>query len=909
MQPANPPGEIEFDSCFESGNLDLAAAKSPGEYDLFMRTDGNTRGHHQWFFFSVKDKAPATARFNILNFTKADSLYALGMRVAVFSQRKAELASRGELEEVFADWHRGGENIEYGVSKMSSEGVKSKSLYMQQWATGLRRRKKKLYYGLSFDYRFEYPNDTVYFAYSVPYTFTQLTSFLDLLRAEHNSAAPGPTAYMKQSVLCRTLSGLDIPLLTITSNLTAEEDTSDRKKKKRPTVVVTARIHPGETCGSLMMHGFLRLLVSPQGQGLRDRILFKVVPMLNPDGVILGNYRAGLSGQDLNRKFLEPDPRLHPEICAIKAMIEKLKNEGREILGYIDLHAHSKKKCVFIYGPYYPLHAERYVQVRVFAKLLASRTQMFRYKACKYRLDKDKLSAARLVLSREFDIMNSFTLEASFYGYIDSERKTVEFRRDFYELMGRHLADTLLEYTQMLDEERQLRLHRMFLKRSRRTKQSHGEANSSVTINPALAATILACTKTCEDPRHTEPAEETKPKGRLVRVEDAYRHPELPDAKSKEKITPQKRLREIYASIQEEADDMAACSDSDSDSAESENDPSVLEAEQSAVKTILLAIEGFARSSSPQVQARIKGSTRERQSAKTVKRRRKRLLPELFRSRNAKEARLGGGFRFRQKLMGTEEDESHKVRLAMYITRGARNATRTLADNGGSLTTKKEEKRQVSPGRGGMRTVGKRSYYRVLPFGYNGKREAPTAAEQQKYYIPQIRLATDAMRIPAGGDTRNGLKGARSVCVCKRQNIVIANYQRSARVEGRSGSVSKSYSLSKSRAAGRIEEGGGARFATNVSAEPAGNPVAYCTEAFVPANRVRRSSNNSSVLRGRQANLPANALKEEKTTQGFAYIEAGKRFVRRSVMRPNVDFRRLNLFPERREAGARTLPA
>ena len=34
--------------------------------------------------------------------------------------------------------------------------------------------------------------------------------------------------------------------------------------------------------------------------------VFKVVPMLNPDGVIYGNNRCSLSGVDLNRQWKRP---------------------------------------------------------------------------------------------------------------------------------------------------------------------------------------------------------------------------------------------------------------------------------------------------------------------------------------------------------------------------------------------------------------------------------------------------------------------------------------------------------------------------------------------------------------------------------------------------------------------------
>lgn len=44
--------------------------------------------------------------------------------------------------------------------------------------------------------------------------------------------------------------------------------------------------------------------------------------MLNPDGVIVGNFRNGLSGVDMNRQFLETDLTLLPEVKALKSLIE-----------------------------------------------------------------------------------------------------------------------------------------------------------------------------------------------------------------------------------------------------------------------------------------------------------------------------------------------------------------------------------------------------------------------------------------------------------------------------------------------------------------------------------------------------------------------------------------------------------
>ena len=113
--------------------------------------------------------------------------------------------------------------------------------------------------------------------------------------------------------------------------------------------------------------------------------------MVNPDGVIIGNYRSSIAGNDLNRKYQSPDYRLHPTVFAIKILVNEVSQKpDTKILGFIDIHGHSRKKNVFIYGPYQPLHSDRYLRMRVLPKLLAERTEMFRYFACKFRNEKSK---------------------------------------------------------------------------------------------------------------------------------------------------------------------------------------------------------------------------------------------------------------------------------------------------------------------------------------------------------------------------------------------------------------------------------------------------------------------------------------------------------------------------------------
>jgi murein tripeptide amidase MpaA len=99
------------------------------------------------------------------------------------------------------------------------------------------------------------------------------------------------------------------------------------------------------------MEGFLEFIVSndKEAKVLRDTFVFKIVPMLNPDGVIVGNYRCSLTGLDLNRQWQNPNAKLSTEIYAMKEMIRKTL-ECRQIHLFIDIHGHSRQSNLFLYG-------------------------------------------------------------------------------------------------------------------------------------------------------------------------------------------------------------------------------------------------------------------------------------------------------------------------------------------------------------------------------------------------------------------------------------------------------------------------------------------------------------------------------------------------------------------------------
>ena len=244
--------ELIFDSDFESGNLDMVIKTEEQAYDLYMRVDTNTRGHHQWFYFTVKYPAEwhkRTVSFTVCNFTKDSSLYNHGMRIAI--ARKSQ----------DYQWFKAGDEIEYKKSKKVRR-------------FDVDPNKCQYYYSLRFKFTFDgkAKTDTVCFAYCYPYTYSKLSRFLKEINNDHRG-----TNMFSESSLCKSLSGMDVPLLTITSRLQSDpkgygmikmsefEETDSRLSlplyKRKKYAIISARVHPGESNGSYMMQGLIKYLL------------------------------------------------------------------------------------------------------------------------------------------------------------------------------------------------------------------------------------------------------------------------------------------------------------------------------------------------------------------------------------------------------------------------------------------------------------------------------------------------------------------------------------------------------------------------------------------------------------------------------------------------------------------------
>ena len=450
---------LTFDSNFESGNLFKAAIvtgreklmtpntikylqSSPGsfsvpenvdqEYDLTLSNDINTSGNIQWYYFSAssedmmedsitsrKSLYPLRVRFNIINMQKNDALYNFGMKPATFVSTSVK-----------DDWRHSGEDVCYYKHwTQPSEDMSNNEE---------KKKKNERLYVLTFTYTFLSPCK-VYFAHSFPYTYSDLKKYLGFL--EEN---PRISGIMDRKELCTSIAGNVCECITITNKVNEMNCPGPLK----PAIIISSRIHPGESNSSYIMNGVIDFLVSEnfEAKMLRDNFVFKLVPMLNPDGVVHGNYRCSLIGTDLNRRYLNAHPSLYPTVFAMKKLLSDCQKK-RGVLLFLDLHGHSKKKNSFLYGCDCTLQSEKLnsvamktytndeinmnkIYARTFAKVLCTLSDVkkggyFSYRDSSFNVKNSKRGTGRVVSWRDLQIPGTFTIESSFCGFGNNDEKKI----------------------------------------------------------------------------------------------------------------------------------------------------------------------------------------------------------------------------------------------------------------------------------------------------------------------------------------------------------------------------------------------------------------------------------------------------------------------------------------------------
>ncbi|KAE9547372.1 hypothetical protein FO519_009416 [Halicephalobus sp. NKZ332] len=445
---------LKFESRFESGNLRRAIQVADYHYELIISPDINQRSsHYQWFYFEVSNnKANVPYTFEIINCLKKTSMFSHGMQPVLFSVTEAQKGRPG--------WVRAGSSVCYyrnlytprsdsstdDSDPVVSDKPKKKQRRSSESSSGKDKedgQDAKGYFSTRFTIKFRHNADICYIAYHYPYTYSFLQATLERVLSHVD-----PQFYFRQDKLATSIRGNSIPLLTITSPGSPKEIDS------REIVVYSARVHPGEANSSWIMHGLIKFLMSNSREAskLRDNFVFKIIPMLNPDGVINGSHRCSLAGTDLNRVWDRPNAALHPTIYHAKGLIQYMVDVlHKKPFVFVDLHGHSTKPNVFMFGnnpeeswrmsDHSTIHNHQYI---ILPEYVSQISNGFSLRECRFNIAKSKESSARVTLWRQFGIERSYTMESTYCGFDVGPYAGKQIGITEHNEMGQKLVEALL---------------------------------------------------------------------------------------------------------------------------------------------------------------------------------------------------------------------------------------------------------------------------------------------------------------------------------------------------------------------------------------------------------------------------------------------------------------------------------
>ena len=404
---------IVFNSNFQSGNLRMAIKQKENEYDIITRPETNSTRNYQWFFFSVRlnnTTNSSVIKFNIINLVKKTILFNDTVRVLCYYD---------------SAWSRDTFNINYYPNMIPQYNSDSS------------------FYTLTFSFDTSLivnsANPIVYFSYCYPYTNSHLSLFLSSLSSIYNNI-------LRFENIGKTLRGNAIHMLVITDFT----DSFDVLAKKQA-VILTGRVHPGESNSSFAVQGVIEYLLSSSNIAvkLRKHFIFKIVPMLNPDGVSIGNFRTNLMGLDLNRMWVDCNEATSPEIYYTKQMVVKTLN-SRDVYLFCDFHGHSTKSNFFLYSckTGVPVSGNPNSTITqnpknstlielIFPHLYNKENFIFDKASCVNKISPSKIKTARAVLKNEFGIDFSYCLESSMASVRLPNGSYTPFTIDLYKNIGK----------------------------------------------------------------------------------------------------------------------------------------------------------------------------------------------------------------------------------------------------------------------------------------------------------------------------------------------------------------------------------------------------------------------------------------------------------------------------------------
>ena len=458
--------ELLFSSNFESGNLRYAIRLNSHEYDLILRPETDCIRTYHWFFFRVelnnlvgaeKLRDNKIVKFNIINLYKRTVLFSEKIRILCYyndawSRDTFNIhyfingipynLDNGNLDE--NNFNENNNNITPTVFNLEKNNGNNSDNVINGNA-----QESMKYHTLTFSFDFSQittSNKYIYFAYCYPYSYTQLDAYLSSLNNYKD--------ILRFDEIGKSLEGNSLHMLIITDFTDSFDELANKKS-----IIFTARVHPGESNGSYVIQGVLEFLLSndPGAKNLRKNFIFKIVPMLNPDGVIRGNFRMNILGKDLNRMWDEPTADTCPTIFNTVKMIKKTL-DSRDIYFFCDFHGHSNKHNFFLYScksKYEYLQLDENTIIPnpqkykltfyelVFQFILNKENLFLDRFSCTNKIIPSKTKTSRAILKTKYNVDFSYCLESSIAAMRTKEGNTIPFTINSYKKIGKDFCIAL----------------------------------------------------------------------------------------------------------------------------------------------------------------------------------------------------------------------------------------------------------------------------------------------------------------------------------------------------------------------------------------------------------------------------------------------------------------------------------
>ena len=471
--------DIKFTSDFNSGNMKQCTQIKEDEYSILISSD--CEGKYLlnkisifkiWFYFGVISEKEKKIKISIDNLNNFYKIFKNGYKICYNILDEKETPSTYQkkyTENEENNWKRLEINYELNLDEKNNL--------------------------LSIKFDFDLPkNRYVLFAFCFPWSYEKNEAFLQYIKER----VKNKNIYYHDEILTLSKEKRKIHLLTITSKnniiLNKKEQTlnglfPDKNRcnlimHDKYIIFITARVHPGETPGTLTFNGILKLLTdinNPINKILLDNFIFKLIPIINVDGVSNGYFRLNTEGYNLNRCYLGPSPKINPENYAITKLFY-FYSTNYKIRYYFDLHADMNTRGVYTFGNALKIF-ENHVENVLFSFLFKINSNhvdfshcIFTQKSMGSKAKNDtagKEATSRVQFYQKTGLIHTYTIESTYFkgefnkDNIENENGKIYLIKDF-ERTGIDLLKSILDYEKLSLSDNLLRSEFQTLENARK---------------------------------------------------------------------------------------------------------------------------------------------------------------------------------------------------------------------------------------------------------------------------------------------------------------------------------------------------------------------------------------------------------------------------------------------------------